>query len=152
MCIYEKWKWHTTKYGDPYLEFVLCMYPSKVHTHSSEHTHIVNTHTWSSGQPVMLQRMGSSRDSVPCSRALRHGIEGGESAVHSLPPPTIPAGPRLEHATFDYESDSLTIRPRLPYLRWTQQHYKRVNRGSVRCNKTEMMLVRLTTSRSNWCS
>ncbi len=24
---------------------------------------------------------------------LSHGIEGGESAVHSLPPPTIPAGP-----------------------------------------------------------
>ncbi len=24
----------------------------------------------------------------------------GESAVHSLPPPTIPAGPRLELATF----------------------------------------------------
>ncbi len=25
---------------------------------------------------------------------LSRGIEGGESAVHSLPPPTIPAGPR----------------------------------------------------------
>ncbi len=29
-----------TKYGDPYSEFN----PSKVHTHSSEHTHTVNTH------------------------------------------------------------------------------------------------------------
>ncbi len=28
------------------------------------------------------------------------GIEGGESTVHALPPPTIPAGPRLELATF----------------------------------------------------
>ncbi len=36
--------YHTAKYGDPYLEFVLCIYPSKVHTHSSEHTHTVNTH------------------------------------------------------------------------------------------------------------
>ncbi len=27
-------------------------------------------------------------------------IEGGESAVHSIPPLTIPAGPRLELATF----------------------------------------------------
>ncbi len=38
--------WHTAKYGDPYLEFMLCIYPSKVHTHthSSEHTHTVNTH------------------------------------------------------------------------------------------------------------
>ncbi len=36
---------------------------------------------------------------------LSHGIEGGESASFSLPPPTIPAGPetsnlRLEPATF----------------------------------------------------
>ena len=30
---------------------------------------------------------------------LSRGIEGGESAVHSLPPPTIPAGPRLELTT-----------------------------------------------------
>ncbi len=43
----------------------------------------------------------------PCSRAPRHGIEGGESAVQSLPPPTIPAGPRLELATFGL--------PRLPH-------------------------------------
>ncbi len=35
--------WFTAKYGDPYSEFVLCIYPSKVHTHSSEHT-AVNTH------------------------------------------------------------------------------------------------------------
>ncbi len=31
---------------------------------------------------------------------LSRGIEGGENAVHSLPLPTIPAGPRLELATF----------------------------------------------------
>ncbi len=31
---------------------------------------------------------------------LSRGIEGGKSAVHSLPPPTIPAGPRLEPVTF----------------------------------------------------
>ncbi len=36
--------WDTAKYGDPYTEFVLCIYPSKVHTHSSEHTH-THTHT-----------------------------------------------------------------------------------------------------------
>ncbi len=33
--------WHTPKYGDPYSEFVLYIYQSKVHTH----THTVNTHT-----------------------------------------------------------------------------------------------------------
>ncbi len=27
---------------------------------------------------------------------LSRGIEGGESAVHSLPPPTIPAGPETQ--------------------------------------------------------
>ncbi len=31
---------------------------------------------------------------------LNRGIEGGESTVDSLPPPTIPAGLRLELATF----------------------------------------------------
>ncbi len=34
------------KYGDPYLEFLLCIQPIQVHAHSSEHTHThtVNTH------------------------------------------------------------------------------------------------------------
>ncbi len=37
--------WHTAKYGDPYSEFVLCIYPSKVHTHTPwTHTH-THTHT-----------------------------------------------------------------------------------------------------------
>ncbi len=31
---------------------------------------------------------------------LSRGIEGGESAGHSLPPPTIPAGLRRELTTF----------------------------------------------------
>ncbi len=31
----ERWKWHTTEYGDPYSELVLCIYPSKVHTYNS---------------------------------------------------------------------------------------------------------------------
>ncbi len=62
--------------------------PIQVHTHSSEHT-----------QPFMLRRPGSP-GSVPCSRAPRRDIEGGESAGYSLPPPKISAGPRLELATF----------------------------------------------------
>ncbi len=57
---------------------------------------------------------GAVGGSVSCSRAPRRGIEGGESAVHSLPPPTIPSGPetRIRNLLGD-ESDSLTIRPRL---------------------------------------
>ncbi len=76
--------------------------PSKVHTHSSEHTHThtVNTHLeqWAAIYAVAPgEQLG-----VRClaQEHLIRGIEGGESAVHSLPPPTIPAGPRLELATF----------------------------------------------------
>ncbi len=74
--------------------------PSKVHTHSSEHTHTPWTHTRSSGQPFYAAAPGEQLG-VRCLAQghLSHGIEGGESAVHSLPP-TIPAGPRLELATF----------------------------------------------------
>ncbi len=52
--------WHTAKYGDPYSEIVLCIYPSMcTHTHSSEHTHTHREHT--RGQPFMLRRAGSIR-------------------------------------------------------------------------------------------
>ncbi len=80
--------------------------PSKVHTHSSEHTHThTHTHTHSEHTPgaVGSHLCCGARGAVgffSCSRAPRHGIEGGESAVHSLPPPTIPAGPRFEQVTF----------------------------------------------------
>jgi len=40
-------------------------------------------------KPFMLRRLRRCLAQVHLSR----GIEGGESAVHSLPPPTIPAGP-----------------------------------------------------------
>ncbi len=32
-----------TKSGDPYTEIMLCIYPSQVHTHSSENTHHEHT-------------------------------------------------------------------------------------------------------------
>ncbi len=64
--------------------------PSKVHTHTHTHTH-------TPGAVAAIYLVGGS---VSCSRAPRRGIEGGESAVHSLPLPTIPAGPRLELSTF----------------------------------------------------
>ncbi len=61
----------------------------------------MNTHPkqWAAIAAVPGEQLG-----VRClaQEHLSRGIEGGESAVHSLPPPTIP-----------YESDSLTIRPRL---------------------------------------
>ncbi len=66
--------------------------PSKLHTHSSEHTHTVNTHPehWAAiyaaapGEQLGVQCLAQGH--------LSRSIEGGESAVHSLPPPTIPAG------------------------------------------------------------
>ncbi len=128
------------------------MYPSKVHTHSSEHTHHEHTHPeqWAAsyvaahGEQLGVQCLAQGHlvMVLKVERVLY---------IHSPHQQSLPDRD-WNSQPFDYESDSLTIRPRLPYLRWTQQHYKRVNRGSVRCDKTEMMLVRLTTSRSNWCS
>ncbi len=72
--------------------------PSKcAHTQQwvvNKHTH-THTRTRSSGQPL-LQRPGSNWGFGACSR----GIEGGESAVHSQSPPSIPANARIEPATF----------------------------------------------------
>ncbi len=76
--------------------------PSKVHTHSSEHTHThtVNTHPeqWAA---IYAAAPGEQLE-VRCLAQghLSRGIEGGESAGYSHPPPTIPAGPRLELTTF----------------------------------------------------
>ncbi len=107
--------WHTTKYGDPYSEFVLCIYPiQSAHTHTHTHTpwtythtHTVNTHPeqWAAIYGV---EFGALLKGTHLSR----GIEGGESTGHSLSPSKIPAGPRLKLATFGL--DALTIRPRLP--------------------------------------
>ncbi len=46
---------------------------------------------------------------------LSRGIEGGECWTFT-PPPTIPAGPRIELTTFGLQSDSLIIRPQLSRL------------------------------------
>ncbi len=75
--------------------------PSKVCTHSSEHTHTVNTHP---EQPFMLWQLG-----VRCLAQghLSRGIEGGESAVHSLPQPTIPAGPETRTHNLSITSPTL---------------------------------------------
>ncbi len=86
---------HTAKYGDQYLEFVLCIYSSKF-----THTHTMNTHPeqWAAIYAAALgEQLG-----VQCLTQghLSHGMEGGESTEYSLPPPTIPAGQRLEITTF----------------------------------------------------
>ncbi len=69
--------------------------PSKVHIHSSEHTHPEQWAAIYAAAPG--EQLGVW---FLAQRILSHGIEEEESAAHSLPPPTIPAGPRLELATF----------------------------------------------------
>ncbi len=66
-------------------------------THTAVNTHTLWTHTRSSGQPFYAAVPGEQLE-VRCLAQghLICGIEGGESAVHSLPQPTIPVGPRLE--------------------------------------------------------
>ncbi len=54
---------------------------------------------------------------VPCSRAPRLGIDGGERALYIHSPHLQFLLPRdLNSQPFDYESDSLIIRPRPPQL------------------------------------
>jgi len=59
------------------------------------------THTRSSGQPFFA---AAPREQLGFGALLKRTsvvvLKVGESAVHSLPPPTIPASTRLEPATF----------------------------------------------------
>ncbi len=83
-----KLKWHTAKYGDPYSEFVLC-------THTA-----VNTHP----------------EQWAAIYAAAHGEQLGFGALLKG---TLVVVLRVERARtiqpLDYESNSLTIRPRLPH-------------------------------------
>ncbi len=88
--------------------------PNKVHTHSSEHTHTVNTHPeqWA----AIYAAAPGEQLGVWCLAQghLGRGIEGGESAGHSLPHRQSLPARDSNPQPFDYESDSLTIRPQLP--------------------------------------
>ncbi len=81
-------------------EFVLCITHPSAHTQSSEHTHTMNTTSVSSGQTINAEAPGEQlRGWCRVKRLPIHGIEGGRELLY-YPPPTIPAGPRLELATF----------------------------------------------------
>ncbi len=87
-------------------------------THPSAHiqqwTHTHREHTPGAvGSYLCCGARRAVGGSVPCSRAPRRGIEGRERAGHSLPPPTVPAGPRVKLATFQLWVRLSTIRPRL---------------------------------------
>ncbi len=76
----------------------------------SKCTHtVVNIHPeqWAANAAAPGEQLG-----VRClaqGSHLSRGIEGGESAVHSLPPPTIPAGP--ETRTHNLRVTSPTLYP-----------------------------------------
>ncbi len=120
--LWEKWKWPDVQPSMVTHTQNSCsaFNPSKVHTHSSEHTHTVNTnteqwthtqqwtHTWSSGLPFMLRRPGSSWGFGALLKGTSVVVLRVERVLDILSP----------HLQFlqplGYESDSLTIRPRLP--------------------------------------
>ncbi len=90
-------------------------HPKCTHTAVNTHTHTVNTHLeqWAAiyaaapGEQLGVQCLAQGH--------LSRGIEGGESAVHSVHLQFLPAQDSNSQP-FDYESDSLTIRPRLPLI------------------------------------
>ncbi len=108
-------KWHTAKYGNPYSKFVLCIYPSKVHTHSSEHTY-THPEQWAAiyaaapGEQLGVGALfkGTSVVVLRVERALY---------IHSPHLQSLPDWD-LNSQPLDYKSDSLTIRPRLPTMNW----------------------------------
>ncbi len=120
--------WHTAKYGDPYSKFVLCIYPSKVHTHSSEHTHTPWTHTRSSGQPFMLRRLGSSWGFGAMLKGTSVVVLRVERVlyIHSLHLQFLPA----RDSNLWITSSTLTIRPRLP----KELHFTKNNRQFYNCH------------------
>ncbi len=104
--------WHTAKYGDPYSEFVLCIYPIQ-----SAHTQQW-THTQSSGQPFMLWCPGSSWGFGALLKGTSVVVLRVERAlvIHSPHLQFLPARDSNSQP-LGYESDSLTIRPRLIQIR-----------------------------------
>ncbi len=83
MCL--EVNWHT-------VEFVLCIYPSKVHTHSSEHTH--------PEQRADIYAAAPGEQLVVRCLAQGHLVVVLRERRLFTPPPTIPACLRLELAAF----------------------------------------------------
>ncbi len=86
-------------------------------THTAVNTHTPWTHTRSSGQPV-LRRLGSSWGFGALLKGLTSVVVLKEERalyIHSPHLQFLPARDSNSHP-LDYESDSLTIRPRLPLI------------------------------------
>ncbi len=115
----KKWKWSdVAKYGDPYSEFVLCIYPIlSAHTQQWTHTHrehtpgAVGSHLCcGTGEQLWVQFLAQGSH-------LSRGIEGGRERCTFTPPTYNSCWTwDLNSQPLGYESDSLTIRPRLPQI------------------------------------
>ncbi len=121
--------------------------PSKVHTHSSEHTPW--THTWSSGQPFMLWRPGSSWGFGALLKGTSVVVLRVERALY-IHFPHLQFLPARDSnwQPLDYESDSLTIRPRLPKY----PHPKGLEKTPQTRSQTRIYVIfyTLTRSHSSW--
>ncbi len=87
-------------------------------THTQLWTHTPWTQTRSSGQAFMLRHPGSSWGPVPCSRAPQSWYRGWRVRCAFTTPPHLQFLPARDSNSqpFDYESNSLTIRPRIAYM------------------------------------
>ncbi len=86
-------KWCVAKYGDPYLEFVLCIWPIQVHTHSSEHTP-------GAVGSQFCGALGTVGGSVPCSRVSPQSWYWRWRERCSFTPPTYNPCRTWEPTTF----------------------------------------------------
>ncbi len=83
--------------------------PSKVHLHSSEHTHTVNTH------PGLCGARGAVGGSVSCSRAPQSWYWGWRERCTFTPPTYNSCQPETQTHNLWVMSPTLTIRPQLPH-------------------------------------
>ncbi len=112
IIVENAWKWHDIRPSMVTHTQNLCsaFNPSKVHTHSSEHTH---THTRSSGQPFM-QRLGNSWGFGGLLKSTSVVVLRVERALYIHSPHLQFLPDRDSNSQpFDWLS---TIRPRLPQI------------------------------------
>ncbi len=122
--LWLKVTWHTAKYGDPYSEFVLCIYGHLTHpkcTHTAMNTHTHHEHTPGAvGSHLCCGVRGAVGGSVPCLREPQSWYWGWRELLYIHSPTNNSCRTWDSNSQpLDYESDSLTIRPRLP-LKWNQ--------------------------------
>ncbi len=102
------------------------------HTHTQQWTHTHREHTPGAvGSHLCCGARGAVGGSVPCSRALKveRALDIHSPHLQSLPDPDSNSQP------LDYESDSLTIRPCLPFCKVPRLFYKHFWRKSIWSDK-----------------